>query len=317
MVTATTAFAKPFVDIPALIRAKGQAQAAGKECLACEGHQVVTLSPKIRDRDNFSVVGCSQCGLSHLEPFPAQMAAYYRQDYREDTNPDILAVRAGCAEDNARRCDTLLPRLGPNCRLLDFGCGSGAFLHAARFRSQAQLAGIELHDAFRAHLRQEGFDVRPHLTDFKGSVFDIVLLSHVLEHTETPVQVLAELRQYLAPGGIVAIEVPSLTDALLWVYRIPAFWAFYWQFPHIWYFSPETLQAVIEQAGFRMERLEGMQRYGLMNHFQWLNEGRPGKGERFAPLVAGPMDEAYRAALIKQGVFDTIWMECTPRPISP
>ncbi len=313
MVATAPAAATRLVDVPARISSLAAHRPASRPCLGCGHDQVVTLSARLRDRDEFSVVGCPRCGLSHLEPFPTQVGAYYQRTYREETDPDILAVRAGCAEDNDRRCEALMAHLGRReCRLLDLGCGSGVFLHAARQRGRAQLFGVEPHDAFRAYLRNEGFDVRQGLAAYDSASFDVILLSHVLEHFEAPIDMLVSLRRYLVPRGLVVIEVPSLTDALLWLYRIPAFWRFYWQFPHIWYFSPEPLQRVIEQAGYRVESLRGMQRYGLRNHLQWLNEGTPGKGEQFAPLVSEAMDAQYREALVANEAFDTIWMEGSP-----
>jgi SAM-dependent methyltransferase len=300
------------IDLPALIKARGDAHGAKTPCLGCGADQVVTLSTTIRDRAGFSVVGCPRCSLGHLEPFPTQVAEYYRRRYREETDPDILAERAHCSPDTNRQCEALSPRLQPGCRTLDLGCGSGAFLHAARERTRAQLFGIEPHDDFRAHLRAEGFDVRRELAEFEPASLDLFLLSHVLEHTDTPVEFLGGLQQYLAPNGMVVIEVPSLTDALLWVYRIPAFWIFYWQFPHLWYFSPETLRRIVERAGYQVDHLQGVQRYGLLNHLHWLSEGKPGQGEQFASLVSDSMDAQYRGAVIGHGAFDTIWMECSP-----
>lgn len=317
MVALASVAEKRLMDLPALISARGEAHRAEAPCLGCGFDQAVTLSTTIRDRAGFSAVGCPRCSLSHLEPFPTHLAEYYRHRYREETGPDILAVREHSSPDTNRQCEMLRPHLHSGCRALDLGCGSGAFLHTARDRTRAQVFGVEPHDGFRADLRAEGFDVRRELGEFEPASFDLILLSHVLEHTETPVEFLAGLQRYLVQNGIIVIEVPSLTDALLWVYRIPAFWIFYWQFPHLWYFSPEPLRRVVERAGYQIGHLQGVQRYGLLNHLQWLNAGKPGRGGEFASLVSDSMDAQYREAVIDRGVFDTIWMECAPIECAP
>ena len=46
--------------------------------------------------------------------------------------------------------------------------------------------------------------------DFQTEIrFDTIIMSHVLEHVEDPVQLLAKVKNWLAPGGVVIIVVPN------------------------------------------------------------------------------------------------------------
>jgi SAM-dependent methyltransferase len=268
----------------------------------------------VKDRNGFEVVGCVSCGLARLDPLPSQLEGYYHSNaYQDGKNPgqDITQVRSQPRkwEDTERRWSQAARLCVPGSRILDIGCGSGGFLHAARERSSAVVCGVEPHEEFRGRLSQDGFQVRQSLSECAGERYDVALLFHVLEHVEDPVRFLQEIRSLLKPGGTLVVEVPSMTDPLLWVYAIPAFWKFYWQYPHVWYFSPSPLGRVLERAGYAVERLELVQRYGLLNHLQWLNEGVPGVGERFADLVSPVMDQDYRAALVRREAGDTVWAE--------
>jgi hypothetical protein len=73
--------------------------------------------------------------------------------------------------------------------------------------------------------------------------FDVVLMSHVLEHLREPLQTLKRLRADMREGSSLLIEVPCATAIDL----IPPGW---FAFEHISYFSPATLTAILETAGF-------------------------------------------------------------------
>ncbi len=96
-------------------------------------------------------------------------------------------------------------------RVLDIGCGIGAFL--GRFqKAAAEAFGLEV-DRARAVLAGRVVPavvqgVGEHLP-FKAGVFDLVLLHEVLEHVDDDRQVLAEAWRVLRPGGRLVIFVPN------------------------------------------------------------------------------------------------------------
>lgn len=287
-------------------------------CVACHGEDVVVLAPQVKDRNEFAVVGCCQCGLGRIDPLPTTgVEEYYGRTYQEEKNPgqDSRTVRAQPIKerDTERRWRELAHLLVRGTLVLDIGCGSGGFLHVALARSEASLSAIEPHEAFRTQLLQEGFDVRRSLSDCSDKVYDLIVLFHVLEHVVDPLGLLRTIAPRLKSGGRLVIEVPSMTDALLWAYKIPAFWNFYWQFPHIWYFSPAPLRRILEACGYQAV-ITPVQRYGLRNHLQWLNEEVPGSGDQFSKFIAAEMEEEYCARVKAAGACDTLWAECQVEP---
>lgn len=106
-------------------------------------------------------------------------------------------------------------RLPPG-RMLDLGCGDGIVLHLAR-QDGWQVHGIELFPEQVALVRQTfGLDVETSdIEGFRGppGSWDVVLLTHVLEHLPDPVGALRKIRDLLAPGGIGVLEFPNI-DAL-------------------------------------------------------------------------------------------------------
>jgi SAM-dependent methyltransferase len=96
-------------------------------------------------------------------------------------------------------------------RILDIGCGVGAFVRRLREFSP-RIAGIDV-DAERVI---EGGRAVPHLAlavgehiPFADSAFDVILLHEVLEHVTDDQATLREARRLLAPGGRVVIFCPN------------------------------------------------------------------------------------------------------------
>ena len=138
--------------------------------------------------------------------------------------------------------------LSQNGRLLDFGCGNGAILRAfSKAEPGWRLYGLEQNEKYRRHVenieRVERMYACP-LDDVPGR-FDIITMLHVLEHIESPIQFLIDLRKKLTPNGLPIVDLPDFTrnpfDLLI--------------ADHCTHFTPQTLQAAIERAGFSVEQI--------------------------------------------------------------
>jgi 2-polyprenyl-3-methyl-5-hydroxy-6-metoxy-1,4-benzoquinol methylase len=149
--------------------------------------------------------------------------------------------------------------LGRKGKVLDIGCGNGSFLDFAREWGW-EIAGSDIGlspdaRALDCPLR-EG---RIQELDFGGERFDLIRLNHVLEHTQDPVADLRHCREMLAPGGILFISVPNIAGlsprikSLQSKLRLKSNrWRHYAAMHHLFFFSPETLKATVEKAGFRV-----------------------------------------------------------------
>ena len=102
-----------------------------------------------------------------------------------------------------------LPETG---RLLDVGCGNGAFLRAfSSALPRWSLHGTELNAKYQEEVesidRVEALHVGS--LDQVPGCFDLVTLIHVLEHIPNPRGLLAELCDKLKCGGLLVIQVPA------------------------------------------------------------------------------------------------------------
>lgn len=104
-------------------------------------------------------------------------------------------------------------------RVLEIGCGAAANLALLKqMHPDCHTTGIEVDVSAAERARRSGAadvvmvgDVRdPATIDFPRGQFDLLVLSHVLEHLEDPAQVLQRALGWLADGGRVLVALPNL-----------------------------------------------------------------------------------------------------------
>lgn len=95
-------------------------------------------------------------------------------------------------------------------RLLDVGCGIGAYVRAFR-RSSPWVYGVDLDVAKLRRARPlDRLAVAPAETlPFATDVFDVVLLHEVIEHVDDDRAAVAEAVRVLRPGGAVVVFAPN------------------------------------------------------------------------------------------------------------
>lgn len=193
--------------------------------------------------------------------------------------------------------------------VLELGAAEGAFLsHLRAVHPGMALAAIEPDESTRsqrdaiAGLRQ--FATLEAAVD-AGLTVDIICLFHVFEHIAEPASWLAMAKHLLVPSGQIIIEVPSLDDPLLSLYKSGAYREFYFQKQHPFVYSAASLRRVLEHHGFRVDMIP-YQRYGMENHLTWLSVGTPGGNAEFRSIFSG-CEAAYTASLEARGLTDTVF----------
>lgn len=179
-------------------------------------------------------------------------AVYAKYEINHQANGDEPRV-FNTALGSGPRTQILIKLLLETCnlpvtgKLLDIGCSNGNLLKAMhRVRPCWELFGSEISDRCRNEVL-----TLPGVRDFYvgrsinyPSRYDLITLSHVLEHVEDPATFLEPLSRHLAPGGRLIVLVPDIRhnpiDLLI--------------ADHCSHFDESTLRGVLTMAGFEIER---------------------------------------------------------------
>ena len=133
--------------------------------------------------------------------------------------------------------------------VLDYGCGLGEFIHAARARRRI---AVDLRDSVKDHLEPgiEFLLADAAWTEKLGEAsVDVVFCSNLLEHLpdrRTLLAVFEDFRRVLGPRGRLLVLGPNLR------YTGAAYWDF---FDHVLPLTHLSLAEALQVAGFEVEEL--------------------------------------------------------------
>ena len=207
----------------------------------------------------WSVFDCKSCGHGFVNPQPSwsELQRYYGADY-EPYEADHAAGSAERDVEEAREAGVLrsIP-IRPGLRVMDVGCGGGAFLTRAEMLG-AEVQGVEPSDHGFATCSGKGLRV------FHGQIdafvaahpdrkFDVVTSNHVVEHHPSPVEMLRDMSRALAKDGYVWFCVPNgatrAARVLKWRWHstdLPV---------HLMQFTPGSVRKMVELAGLEVRRI--------------------------------------------------------------
>lgn len=212
--------------------------------------------------ETFPVWHCEHCDVMFTQVVPdeKEIGRYYASeayvshtDSRQGLINRIYHVVRNITVKNKRKWVT--DGTGRNTgKILDIGCGTGAFLECMR-KSGWEVTGIEPDPVARNNARSlHGVEpLEPEAIDSlpEGS-FHAITMWHVLEHVHTLHSYIEKIKKLLAPSGRLFIAVPNYTSGDAVAYK--QYWAA-WDVPrHLYHFSPKSMEWLMHRHGFRIHR---------------------------------------------------------------
>lgn len=212
---------------------------------------------------------CKKCAVGVTQPFPDDVTLHKlhsTQYYRNGEGFRFLRPFEMLVEAMRWWRVYRLSKFVDIGKALDIGCGSGRFLLALRALGW-NVAGLELNDDTAKSARLlHSLEVKTSLNSFDENTFDLITITHVLEHIRDPQQMLKECSLLLKPGGVIAVAVPNINSWQAFVTR--GGW-FHLDLPrHLWHFSENWLSNTLRIHGFviiKVRRLDFAH-----NIFGWL-----------------------------------------------
>ncbi|MFC1674795.1 class I SAM-dependent methyltransferase [Candidatus Omnitrophota bacterium] len=211
-----------------------------------------------------------------------QTIEFYNKEYRKKHSP-LLKKRSSPAQlfdiysqFQVDRLRLIRPYLGREKKLLDIGCSAATFLYQAKDYVK-EIAGVEYDQASANFAAKKcSCKIFNSSDNLPEDYFDIICLLQVLEHVYDPKIFLKKALKSLKKNGILFIEVPNLTDSLLYAYDIPNYNKFFFHSAHLSYFTEKSLSILMGKVGLK-GKMHFIQDYNIFNHLNWILKGTPQK----------------------------------------
>lgn len=198
-------------------------------------------------------VWCNTCGVVRTSPrlashwLPTFYASYYDSLYRTGAQPSPGFFSDQV--DHGFAIHEFLSGLAFD-RVAEIGCGAGGILFSFE-KLGSTVFGCDYSPEYVSYGRQQGLKVQEGdssvLLDERP--FDLVILSHVLEHVPDPLVFLREnVIPLLADQGLIYVEMPGIRSVPL-TYGDPLN---YFQNAHLYNFSLTSFASLAREAGLVM-----------------------------------------------------------------
>ncbi|HIG39561.1 MAG TPA: methyltransferase domain-containing protein [Gammaproteobacteria bacterium] len=206
-----------------------------------------------------AVVACSGCGFVFARS--DKTASDYSGYYSEQTKYESTVNASGSGEyelDKKRITDlvyTLTEGQATDMSVLDIGAAKGGVLVEFQRKGYKELFGVDASEACVKSMHSYGIEACiGSLEDDGWAVdprqFDLIILSHVLEHVFDVVAGLASARRRLTPGGTIYVEVPDASR-----YTVEGFPPYYFFDPeHINHFDLDSLRLMAAHEGLVLSK---------------------------------------------------------------
>lgn len=212
------------------------------------------LKPHLRTFKNWVQIRlsqCQSCGLILQNPRlnETSLKLFYEKDFRGSSRDDAHSRQF---ERSRRRGEYQKQfifekiQMDRPMKVLEIGSSNGGTLQVFQDLGH-QVQGCELDPTCCRFANQQGIPTVQDFEEIPPGPYDLILMSHVLEHLPDPVKQLRWLRDRLHSKGSIYIEVPGASD--------PARFRRSVQLAHLWYFEGKTLSELCERAQLQCLRL--------------------------------------------------------------
>lgn len=222
------------------------------QCKFCGGKQKRYISTS-----KFIIRKCSNCKIAVTEPSPI-IPKYSEMDFHSctkdsNTTEQSLTDLNNLPKDWARlieiQSEMVQKHLPVNSRVLEIGCGEGILLNEIS-KHQYKVYGIEPSITAYNRAMMRGIEcingIFPH-QKFEGK-FDIIIMSHVLEHIEDIGHTVAELVK-VSPGGYLLLTQTNYRGLI--PRRLRGKWYAWVPDQHFYHFTLQGLEKFLNNFGYK------------------------------------------------------------------
>ncbi|MBP6335009.1 MAG: class I SAM-dependent methyltransferase [Bacteroidia bacterium] len=228
------------------------------KCSCCKGTKGKLLYSGLRSvytDKPYSVVQCLSCqnGITTPSVEENELDKIYSGTYLYPVHLLALGEKKYRARAMAEYVREITPAT-THPSVLEIGCMFGYLLQ--ELKNEYKVKGIDIGNDAVSYCIQQGLDVRDisieKYLSSSDEKFDVIVISHVLEHLLHPDVVLIQLHKQLNKGGRIYILVPNYKSFTAKIFG--RFWG-WWQVPvHINHFTAGSLEVLANNTHYEKEQ---------------------------------------------------------------
>jgi len=206
----------------------------------------------------FLISTCNQCKLFITNPQPEvlELARYYKSEnyisHKANAKFALDYVYMLARKYAIRSKLRILNQYPHDHTILDYGCGTGDFLHGCSEKGWA-ITGFEPSDDARKIAEQKlKKSIHSNVKELKKMPsYSIITLWHVLEHIPNLIETIAVLKDLVADNGKIIFALPNHESYDAKHYN--EYWAAYDVPRHLYHFSKESMEYLLTNNGLRLD----------------------------------------------------------------
>tara|TARA_B100001059_G_C17747477_1_gene535182 strand:+ start:188 stop:1111 length:924 start_codon:yes stop_codon:yes gene_type:complete len=198
--------------------------------------------------ESLKLYNCNTCHLNFSHPnIDAKKLTAYNSSYHQNAhdghnrNSKLESFFSGISK---LRIITIREsyKVKKNCSVLEIGSGPGYFIKEwLKQFPQTKYTVFEPDKVLHSTLESLGVDFIFDINRIKNNNFDIIIISHVLEHVQEPYDFITPLKASLKKGGIFFIEVPCRD----WIHKVV-------HEPHLLFFEKKSFQFLAKKLNLKI-----------------------------------------------------------------
>jgi 2-polyprenyl-3-methyl-5-hydroxy-6-metoxy-1,4-benzoquinol methylase len=271
-----------------------------ENCMICGHSDHLEIANRVRE-GSYKVLKCISCDFIFL-------GNYHNIDY--SINYGSLTLGSNWSQEEAvikrsksltrfnmkvsELIETFLKQgISPN--ILEIGAGNGASIYGLQeIHGDIKIDCIELNKSDKKFLKER----------FKVNVFDgflssntkynIVYAHHVFEHFINPREKLNDLAKISTDDCKVYLSLPNFNDFYfnsLKKEQLSKYLEFNFHLAHPFYYTIETLSRLLEGSMWKIDSIETIQDYSILNYFNWYISGTRSKNIEEGTVVSEGLKE--------------------------
>jgi 2-polyprenyl-3-methyl-5-hydroxy-6-metoxy-1,4-benzoquinol methylase len=235
-------------------------------CKSADINPLLTVTDYTVSKEDYTIWQCGRCSLRFTQDVPSadSIGSYYKSpDYISHTNTSegminkvYQSVRKYTLKQKAKLVASQTGVIGG--KLLDVGCGTGAFLNVMK-KQGWEVLGVEPDEEARELARKlyrlTVFEASK-LDQLPSAGFDAITLWHVLEHVHDLHPYVEQLKKLLKPTGKLFVAVPNYQSLDAQIYRRD--WAAYDVPRHFYHFTPQAMETLMKSHGLVVKAKQPM-----------------------------------------------------------